>query len=144
MEVWLEWRRLRPRQWVLDALLFSAAIGFAVPLGHLLANCYRDYQTRPQGGDFRDHFVDQPNRLSVYGTADCPACQLARDQLTKAQVPFNDLRIDANRAARSAWERLGQKGYPVFLATNELQVGYRKERLDKLVERLSMQPLAAH
>jgi glutaredoxin len=74
--------------------------------------------------------------VTVYGTAWCPACRAARGYLLKRHIPFTDLDIEKNAAARRDLAEKQAKagvhygGVPVIDVNGTLMEGFSSSAID--------------
>lgn len=82
-------------------------------------------------------------RVKIYSTGVCPICQKAKTLLQKWNVPFDEIRIDTDRAALAEFARVthGARTVPQILIDDkciggftELTELHMEGELDELVE----------
>ncbi len=75
--------------------------------------------------------------VKVYSTPACPWCKKAKDFFQANNVPYKDLNVAEDEAARDDMiKRSGQMGVPVIDIDGELIIGYN---LPKLKAKLGLQ-----
>lgn len=110
-----------------DTALMAATIAAAVLLGSQAPGLYQKWRGVGRSGDFSKHIVNQPQRLTLYGTTTCPACISARDYLRAAGIPFNDQLVDKSDAAKRMYSTLGERSVPLLVSSNKVLVGFNRE-----------------
>ena len=69
-------------------------------------------------------------KVKVYSTSTCPYCKMAKSFLDENDVPYDDLDVAADAAARDEMiKRSGQAGVPVIDIEGEVIIGFDRERL---------------
>ena len=119
---------------VRDGISLILIVGIAIWLGTQIPTWYKQFKGPFREGDFSKHIQTQAYPLTLYGTTTCPHCKTAREFLSAAGIPYNDLVIDQSPAAKEAFKSLGENGVPVLLTSNKLFVGFHKETYRKLAE----------
>jgi glutaredoxin 3 len=72
--------------------------------------------------------------IKIYSTPACTYCKTAKDFLTSQNVPFEDIDVSVDAAARETMvEMSGQLGVPVFDIDGQILVGYNQQLLSKVV-----------
>ncbi|MCR4301349.1 MAG: glutaredoxin 3 [Sulfuricaulis sp.] len=83
------------------------------------------------------------SRVKIYSTGTCPLCNKAKALLSKWKVPYEEIRIDTDRAALSEFARVtnGARTVPQILVDDkciggftELTELHMEGGLDELVE----------
>ncbi len=70
--------------------------------------------------------------VKIYSTSTCPYCTMAKDFLTKNNIPFESIDIGANpEAGKEMIEKSGQMGVPVLDIDGQIIVGFEKEAVVK-------------
>lgn len=73
-------------------------------------------------------------KVRVYSTSTCPYCKMAKTFLDEQGVPYDDLDVAADAAARDEMvKKSGQMGVPVIDVDGEVIIGFDKERLTGLI-----------
>jgi glutaredoxin-like YruB-family protein len=73
-------------------------------------------------------------KVKVYSTSTCPYCKMAKTFLDEQGVPYDDLDVAADTAARDEMvKKSGQMGVPVIDVDGEVIIGFDKERLTGLI-----------
>ncbi len=68
--------------------------------------------------------------VKVYSTPSCPWCHRVKTFLETNKVPFQDVNVAADRAARDdIFKRSGQLGVPVIDIDGDLIVGFDEPKL---------------
>ena len=82
-------------------------------------------------------------RVKVYSTGVCPICDKAKTLLTKWNIPYDEIRIDIDQAARREFSRVtnGARTVPQIVIDGECIGGFSEltelhmeDKLDHLVE----------
>jgi glutaredoxin 3 len=65
-------------------------------------------------------------RVKIYSTGTCPLCQKAKALLSKWNVPYEEIRIDTDRAALADFARVtnGARTVPQILVDNKCIGGF--------------------
>ena len=72
--------------------------------------------------------------IKIYSTPACTYCKMAKEFLTSQNVPFEDIDVSVDAAAREDMvEKSGQLGVPVFDIDGQIMVGYNQQLLSKVV-----------
>lgn len=72
--------------------------------------------------------------IKIYSTPACTYCKMAKEFLTSHNVPFVDVDVSVDAAAREEMvEKSGQLGVPVFDIDGQVMVGYNQQLLSKVV-----------
>jgi len=75
-------------------------------------------------------------KVLIYSSPDCPYCYLVKDYLTKKDIQFEEIDLYEQPEKRKEMEEIsGQKNIPVILINNEVVNGWKKEKIDKLLEK---------
>jgi glutaredoxin 3 len=83
-------------------------------------------------------------RVKIYSTGRCPACEKAKALLTKWNIPYQEVRVDTDRAGRVEMARVarGARTVPQIAidgkwigSLTELTELHMDDKLDELVER---------
>jgi glutaredoxin 3 len=56
--------------------------------------------------DFSPRGVEEVDRVIVYSTGTCPICDKAKAALERWRIPFREVRIDLDRAARREFSQV--------------------------------------
>lgn len=76
-------------------------------------------------------------KIKVYSTPTCPYCNSLKDFLKENKIKFEDIDVSKDeKAAREIVKKSGQTGVPVTIIGKEIIVGFDKERLDKLINKI--------
>ncbi len=73
-------------------------------------------------------------RVTLYGNQSCGYCRRARAYLNERNVPFRDLDVDEDPAAREDYRRLNGRGVPVILVGNRRMNGFDQVYLEQLLQ----------
>jgi len=75
-----------------------------------------------------------PKQVKVYSTPTCPYCKMAKRFLDENSIPYQDLNVGQDKAARDEMiSKSGQMGVPVVEIDGDIVVGFdRKELSEKL------------
>lgn len=65
----------------------------------------------------------------LYGTDWCPYCARARSFLASLRVPYSDLDVEKDAAARSAFDKLNGDGYPLIWVDGQVLYGLNEGQL---------------
>ncbi len=72
--------------------------------------------------------------IKIYSTPACGYCKVAKEFLTSHNVPFTNVDVAADPAAREEMvQKSGQLGVPVFEIDGQIIVGYNQQLLSKVV-----------
>lgn len=119
------------RQWVGVGLVLGIVILFRALLGFdgagVRASC-EGLRPAPIPASLQPQVV-------MYGTAWCGVCTQARDLMEHYQVPYQDLDVERDVAARRRFEELGGRGYPLIWVKGETMHGLDPDRLCGELER---------
>ena len=64
-------------------------------------------------------------QVLVYSTASCPYCTLAKNLLTKENIPFEEIRVDLDGEKREEMQRLsGRRTVPQIFINDKSIGGY--------------------
>ncbi len=75
-------------------------------------------------------------KVLIYSSSTCPYCYVVKDYLTSKGITFEEIDLDEQPKKRKEMEEIsGQKNIPVILINNEAVCGWRKEEIDKLLEK---------
>jgi len=70
--------------------------------------------------------------VKIYSTSTCPYCTMAKDFLTKNNIPFEIIDVGADpEAGKEMVEKSGQMGVPVLDIDGQIIVGFEKEAVAK-------------
>lgn len=70
--------------------------------------------------------------VKIYSTSTCPYCTMAKDFLTKNNIPFENIDVGADpEAGKEMIEKSGQMGVPVLDIDGQIIVGFEKEAVAK-------------
>jgi glutaredoxin-like YruB-family protein len=73
-------------------------------------------------------------KVKVYSTPVCPFCITLKDFLKKRGIDFEDINVVEDEEARNRMiENTGQSGVPVFEADGEFVVGFKKDKICKIL-----------
>jgi glutaredoxin-like YruB-family protein len=76
------------------------------------------------------------NMVKVYSTPTCPWCRRVKQFLGDNKVPFQDINVAGDKAARDdMFKKTGQLGVPVTDIDGEIVIGFDEA---KLREKLSL------
>lgn len=114
--------------------LMAITIALAIVLGSQAPQLYKKWQGNSRSGDFTLHVVNQPYRLTLYGTSTCPHCAKAREYLKAAGISFNDRIVDKSNAARDMFSKLNENSVPVLVSKNRLIIGFNENEYDELAK----------
>lgn len=73
--------------------------------------------------------------VKVYSTPTCPWCRKAKQFLESNSIPFQDLNVASDKAARDEMvNKTGQLAVPVLEINGEINVGYDENWLKQKLE----------
>ncbi|MBN2483500.1 MAG: glutathione S-transferase N-terminal domain-containing protein [Candidatus Omnitrophica bacterium] len=73
--------------------------------------------------------------IKIFSTPTCPYCHQAKEYLSGKGVPYTDIDVSSDDAARKEMvEVSGQMGVPVLVIDTQVVVGFDKNRIDSLLE----------
>lgn len=120
------------KKWAFNIGLFSGTAVLALVIGSQLPALLKKVGPATRGSDYSMHVSQLPHKLTLYGTTTCPHCAKAREFLSQAGIPFNDLNIDQSKAAEKAYQRLGEKYVPILVSEKKLVVGFDQKAYAEL------------
>ncbi|MDQ3076626.1 MAG: NrdH-redoxin [bacterium] len=72
--------------------------------------------------------------VSIYTTATCKYCNLAKDFFKENNVAYNEYNVGADREKlQEMMDKSGQRGVPVITVDQEVIVGFDEDRLRELL-----------
>jgi len=73
-------------------------------------------------------------KVVIYSTPTCHFCNLAKEYLTKNNVPFESFDVSTDREKQmEILDKTGQMGVPVILIGEDVVVGFNKPLIDQLL-----------
>jgi glutaredoxin 3 len=73
-------------------------------------------------------------KVVIYSTPACHFCNLAKEYLTKNNIPFESFDVSTDREKQmEILDKTGQMGVPVILIDEEVVVGFNKPVIDQLL-----------
>lgn len=111
----------------INVVLMVGTAAVAIALGSQAPTLYKKLRGSTVKGDFAMHIVNQPGKVTLYGTTTCQFCKEARAFLKKENIPFNDMLVDESPIANERYSKLGQDEVPVLVAEKQLVVGFNKD-----------------
>ena len=70
--------------------------------------------------------------VKVYSTPSCPWCHKAKEFLTEKKIPFKDIDVASDAAARNYMiKKSGQMGVPVIEIDGAMIVGFDRPAISK-------------
>jgi glutaredoxin 3 len=74
--------------------------------------------------------------VKVYTTPTCPYCTLAKEYLSKKEIPFDAVDVTQDRAALEEMLKVsnGARSVPVITACGEVMIGYNQAKLDQMLD----------
>ncbi len=72
-------------------------------------------------------------QIIMYSTAQCPACQQAKQYLTQRGVPFEERNVQQSKTAADEFQRLGGRGVPLIMVGGERMEGFNPQEIDRLL-----------
>ena len=120
--------------WLRDGVMLLAIIAGGIWLGGQIPKWHSQFKGPFKNGDYSQHVKSPAYALTLYGTSTCPHCKTAREFLTEAGIPFNDLVVDKSKVANEAFKTLNEKAVPVFLNGKSLVIGFNKEAYLQLAD----------
>jgi glutaredoxin len=79
---------------------------------------------------------DRPPQVVMYGTASCPACQMARAYFNQHDIPYVEYDIEWSSKAKREFKKLGGRGVPLILVGNEKFLGWNQHAVAQALARL--------
>ncbi|MPQ42355.1 glutaredoxin family protein [Clostridium tarantellae] len=74
--------------------------------------------------------------IKVYTTNSCPWCVKAKQYLEKKQIPFTELNVQSDMAAREEMvKKSKQMGVPVLDVNGTVIVGFNKDAIDNALNK---------
>ncbi len=74
----------------------------------------------------------EPPKIIVYTTSWCGYCERLRNDLRRAQIPFEERDIEQNDTFAEEYRKLGVRGVPATLVGGKLVPGYQPQRIKQL------------
>ena len=98
----------------------------------LIAMNWQSLWDRAKGTvDYQAHLAGP---VVVFSTTWCGYCKKTRHFLKTHEIPFDERDIEASKAARDAFDRLGGNGVPLVLVGDQAVHGYSLSRLRAALE----------
>lgn len=73
--------------------------------------------------------------IKVYSTPTCPYCEQLKSFLRENDVEFEDIDVSESEEDKEEMvEKSGQMGVPVVDVDGEIVIGFKKEKLEELLE----------
>lgn len=66
-------------------------------------------------------------QVTLYSTTWCGYCKKARQYFRANNIPYRELDVENDSAAKSEWEALGGRGVPVIIAGGQRMDGFSEE-----------------
>lgn len=76
------------------------------------------------------------DEVVMYSTTSCGYCKKARRYFNKNDIAFTEYYIDKNKAARRAYDKLGENGVPVILVGSSRMTGFSEAGFDNLYRKI--------
>lgn len=74
--------------------------------------------------------------ISLYSTASCPYCVMAKNYLNQEKIPYTEYRVDQDsRRAEEMVRKSGQMGVPVLDVNGRVLVGFRPADIQSALKR---------
>lgn len=74
------------------------------------------------------------HKVTVYSTATCPYCHMAKDFFKQKNVAFTDYNVGEDHSkAQEMYKKSGQLGVPVIDIDGEILVGFQPDEFSKLL-----------
>ena len=109
---------------IVNIALVVLTIAAAVVVGSQGPKLYLEWRGHGKPGDFAEHVLSRPHKLTLYGTSTCKFCAKARTYLNENSIPFNDVVVDQSQEASKLFDRLNEVGVPVLVSKTKLVSGY--------------------
>jgi len=75
-----------------------------------------------------------PHNITIYSTATCPYCKMAKQYLQSKNIPYRDIDVgEDEQAAQEMIRKSGQMGVPVIEVDGKILTGFQQSALDKLL-----------
>lgn len=72
--------------------------------------------------------------IKIFSTPTCPYCKLAKQYFSAKNIPYTDIDVSADDAAREEMVKLsGQMGVPVIVIDGQTIIGFDKGRIDAVM-----------
>lgn len=79
--------------------------------------------------------MDKKKDIVIYSTPTCPACNMAKSYLLERGVDFRDYDVSKDvERAREMVKATGQRGVPVIIIDGHVIVGFRRARIEEVLE----------
>ncbi|MFC0251168.1 glutaredoxin family protein [Massilia consociata] len=117
-------RLLAKRFEAINVAVIIVTVVIAVIIGGKLPHLIKQWRGPFTAGDFTTHIVQQPHKLTLYGTTTCEHCASARAYLVSAGVPFNDMLIDQSATAKDQFRKLGKNAVPILVSEDRFVLGF--------------------
>ena len=72
-----------------------------------------------------------PPQIVMFGTPECPYCQLARQFFDKHHLPYIEHDIEASDEQRKIFDLLGGRGTPLLIINKQLIQGFDEDEMRK-------------
>ena len=74
-------------------------------------------------------------KVKIYTTPSCPYCQMAKEFLERRGVKFEEVDVQANRAAAIEMiQKSGQTGVPVIEIDDKIIIGFNQTKILEALE----------
>lgn len=117
-----------------NIVLMAVTIAAAIAIGSQAPKLILKWKDAGKTGNYAEHMLNQPQRLTLYGTSTCQYCAKARAYLTKAGIPFNDRIVDQSKEANALYAKLHENSVPVLVSEKKLIVGFNEDEYRELVK----------
>ncbi len=75
------------------------------------------------------------DKIKIFTTPICPWCKRVKEYLKSKEIEFEEVDVSKDRGeAKRMVERSGSRGVPQLWIGEEVVVGFRKDRIDELLE----------
>jgi glutaredoxin-like YruB-family protein len=79
--------------------------------------------------------TETKHKVVVYGTNQCPWCNIAKQFLKKSNITFEEVDVSQDaHAAQEMVQKSGQMGVPVIEIDTHIIVGFNERKIKELLE----------
>ena len=73
-------------------------------------------------------------KVVIYSTSTCPYCKRAKEYLSRKGIDYTEINVAQDKEnAKELIQKSGQMSVPVIIIDDEIVVGFKQSRLDKLL-----------
>ena len=90
----------------------------------------------PKSADFSASDVDPECDVIMYTASWCPACTQTKAYFDRKDYPYCEYDIETNAPEVNYYRKLGTRSIPTLLIGNQVVVGGKYNKIDKLIREL--------